>query len=157
MRLITLTDNQAGTFPTLDISWYACTSIVLSALEVNLATICASLPVFWPMIKDAISVRSITVTHEVAITREPRDFERDSQFTYNLRTGSKEAIVDSNKLQHVEEEDDDWQTLSPEGSVASCKSPIDTVNTALSFPPRKKWPGIDESQSDKIELDLGRL
>lgn len=40
-------------------------------MEVNLAAICASLPVFWPVIQKGIG-SVIIVTHEVKITREQR-------------------------------------------------------------------------------------
>lgn len=67
-----MVNNRAATFPTLDPSWYACVPAVLSALEVHLATICASLPVFWPVIKENLG--RILVTREVDVTRETRDF-----------------------------------------------------------------------------------
>lgn len=67
-----MVNNRAATYPTLDPSWYACVPAVLSVLEVNLATICASLPVFWPVIKENLG--RILVTREVDVTRETRDF-----------------------------------------------------------------------------------
>lgn len=70
-RLVSLHDYGAGTMPTFDPSWYGAAPVVLSALEVNLAAICASLPVFWPIIKSTWEKR-IVVTHEVEITRESR-------------------------------------------------------------------------------------
>ena len=45
---------------------------MVAALEVNLATICASLPVFWPVIEQ--SMGWIFVTQEVHVTREVRRF-----------------------------------------------------------------------------------
>ncbi|KUI66368.1 hypothetical protein VM1G_02383 [Cytospora mali] len=71
IRVITIVQTQAGTYPTLDPSWYGCTAAILSALEVNLATLCASLPVFWPVIKE--NMGRILVTYEVQITRETRE------------------------------------------------------------------------------------
>lgn len=40
-------------------------------MEVDLAAVCASLPVFWPVIQKSIG-SVIIVTHEVKITREQR-------------------------------------------------------------------------------------
>lgn len=71
IRLVSIVQTQAGTYPTLDPSWYGCTSAMLSALEVNIATVCASLPVFWPVIKENLG--RIMVTYEVDVTRETRD------------------------------------------------------------------------------------
>lgn len=70
-RLVTLVQTKAGTYPTLDPSWYGCTAAVLSALEVNIATICASLPVFWPVITENLG--KIMVTYEVDVRHETRD------------------------------------------------------------------------------------
>lgn len=69
-RLQNIVETQATTHPTFDPTWYGATPIVLSSMEVDLATICASLPVFWPVITK--NVGQIFVTHEVKITREHR-------------------------------------------------------------------------------------
>ncbi|CCF43330.1 hypothetical protein CH063_13063 [Colletotrichum higginsianum] len=71
-RLIGIFHSRAGTYPTLDPSWYGCVPIVLAAVEVNLATICASLPVFWPTLQKNLG--QIFITKEVEITSEIRRF-----------------------------------------------------------------------------------
>lgn len=54
-----------------DPTWYGPTPIVLAALEVDVATICASLPVFWPVLQN-IDMSQILVTKEVKVTLEHR-------------------------------------------------------------------------------------
>lgn len=49
--------------------------MVLAALEVSLATVCASLPVFWPVMK--FNWGTIFVTYEVSVTREENYVELD--------------------------------------------------------------------------------
>lgn len=44
---------------------------MLAALEVDIATITASLPVFWPVLKN-LSINQILVTREVKVTLEHR-------------------------------------------------------------------------------------
>ena len=44
-------------------------------MEINLATVCAALPIFWPVIQEKWN-RFIMVTHEVRITRESGEFTR---------------------------------------------------------------------------------
>lgn len=44
---------------------------MLAALEVDIATITAALPVFWPVLK-SLSINQIMVTREVKVTREHR-------------------------------------------------------------------------------------
>lgn len=183
LRLITLVETKAGTYPTLDPSWYGCTPIVLSALEVHLATICASLPVFWPMIKDVISVCSITVTREIEITRETRDFGDWHLNTYEMDAQkSTEAMVPAafsrKTAVHVEDVENNLNTdkqslISPQPSCRSAVSQSGaymhmmhtrdgTVDAALSFPSQKRWIehqliGIDGGRAPKIELDVGKL
>lgn len=70
-RLQSIVETRAATLPTFDPTWYGTTPIVLSSMEVDLAAICASLPVFWPVIQKSIG-SVIIVTHEVKITREQR-------------------------------------------------------------------------------------
>lgn len=70
-RLQSIVETRAATLPTFDPTWYGATPIVLSTMEVELATICASLPVFWPVLKKQLGPY-IMVTHEVKITREER-------------------------------------------------------------------------------------
>lgn len=67
-RLITVCINRAGTSPTFDPSWYGSAAVVLSSIEINIATVCASLPVFWPIIKKRWI--KIMVTHEFEVTTE---------------------------------------------------------------------------------------
>ena len=57
-----------GTF-WFDPSWYNSTTAGLACLEVHLATVCAALPVFWPVL--TTSWGQISVTTEVSVTREP--------------------------------------------------------------------------------------
>lgn len=76
-RLINVIETRAGTFPTLDPSFYGCTPIVLSSLEVSLAAIAASLPVFWPIIKQNLG--NIFVTYEVTVVTEEKKGEGETR------------------------------------------------------------------------------
>lgn len=66
-------------------------------MEINLATVCAALPIFWPVIQEKWN-RFIMVTHEVRITRESGEFTRirpatDGQSqTIELEGGMKTAF-----------------------------------------------------------------
>ncbi|KAF6827198.1 hypothetical protein CMUS01_09113 [Colletotrichum musicola] len=72
-RLVALVRSRAGTYPTFDPTWYAPLPMLLSILEIDVAAICASLPVFWPVLSSGIG--GIFVTHEVKVevTTEARD------------------------------------------------------------------------------------
>lgn len=51
-----------------DLSWNSPTPTGLAALEINLASICAALPVFWPVVRDKWAA---LVTYEVIVASEP--------------------------------------------------------------------------------------
>lgn len=93
-----MVNNRAATYPTLDPSWYGCVPAVLSVLEVNLATICASLPVFWPVIKENLG--RILVTREVDVTRETRDFSTINNHWEDSDTYALEVVPSTQKPLH---------------------------------------------------------
>jgi len=74
-RFVELMKSRVGTYPTLDITWYTPLPITLATLEIDVAVICASLPVFWPVLQD--SMGAIFVTHEVKVTTETVDTHAD--------------------------------------------------------------------------------
>lgn len=69
-RLVQIVEHQAGWYPDNDPTWYGPLIIVLADLELDLASICASVPVFWPALEQGFE--RIFITREVQITREDR-------------------------------------------------------------------------------------
>lgn len=65
VRFGSLVRHKATTSPTFDPTWYGPESIILSVLEVDIATIAASLPVFWPYLRRNID--RIMITHEIEV------------------------------------------------------------------------------------------
>ncbi|KAI0843280.1 hypothetical protein F5Y06DRAFT_729 [Hypoxylon sp. FL0890] len=78
--LQTIVEHKAGTYPVLDPTWYGPKSIILAALEVDLASICASIPTFWPHLTHRL-LGSIFVTQEVHITHQHRRLSGDSAYS----------------------------------------------------------------------------
>ncbi len=76
-RLATLVQHRATTSPTFDPTWYSPISVVLGALEVNISSICASVPIFWPRLKARLG--DIFVTREVIITLNRRSHRASSE------------------------------------------------------------------------------
>jgi hypothetical protein len=60
-----IVEHQAGYYPTHDPTWYAPISILLGVLEINAASVCASVPIFWPMVAPLLG--TIFVTREVSV------------------------------------------------------------------------------------------
>ncbi|KAB2576867.1 hypothetical protein BFW01_g7897 [Lasiodiplodia theobromae] len=70
-RLASIAETRAGTYPVADPTWLAPTSIILSCLEVDIAILCASIPIFWPLIS-ALTFGKIFVVDEVIVRTEER-------------------------------------------------------------------------------------
>lgn len=70
MRLVTIVKHRVVTYPTLDASWYGTSTCILAVLEVDVASICASIPIFWPILTAKFD--AIFVTREVTIERSDR-------------------------------------------------------------------------------------
>ncbi|KAI1765676.1 hypothetical protein GGR53DRAFT_254977 [Hypoxylon sp. FL1150] len=91
-RLVTIIDHQVGTWPTRDPTWYTPITIILAVLEVDSASVCASMPIFWPVLRN-MTWGKIFVTQEVNITRETRymddDEDRLTRDTTHSRMGSE--------------------------------------------------------------------
>ncbi|KAI1333937.1 hypothetical protein F5Y15DRAFT_430164 [Xylariaceae sp. FL0016] len=77
-RLQTVVENKAGTYPVLDPTWYGPKSIVLAAIEVDLASVVASVPIFWPIVEQTFG--KIFVTQEVHVTHHHRRLSNEDQF-----------------------------------------------------------------------------
>ncbi|KAI4597378.1 hypothetical protein KJ359_004484 [Pestalotiopsis sp. 9143b] len=98
-RLEEMVSNQVATYPTRDPTWYGPLSILLAALEVNAASICASVPIFWPVF--ATTWSGIFVTQEVKVTSESRYVDEDGDsLTHRRSSGSQLSIVDSDGRHH---------------------------------------------------------
>ncbi|KAJ4378512.1 hypothetical protein N0V86_006218 [Didymella sp. IMI 355093] len=64
-RLQSIVQHKAGLSPYPDFTWWTPISIILSCLEIDLAIMCASMPIFWPVIQRSFS--AIFVSHQIEI------------------------------------------------------------------------------------------
>jgi hypothetical protein len=67
--MISLVVNRAGSVPVVDMSYHTPTVYIFSILEVNIAILCASIPIFWPMIASFTS-NKILVVNEISVLVE---------------------------------------------------------------------------------------
>ncbi|KAJ4294371.1 hypothetical protein N0V90_008061 [Kalmusia sp. IMI 367209] len=81
-RLYSIVDNRAATHPYIDFTWWPPISIILSCLEIDLAIMCASMPIFWPVIEQSFA--AIFVTKEIQITEQRRYSFADHGLAYEL-------------------------------------------------------------------------
>ena len=66
-----------------DSTFYSPVPVILGSLEINVAVLAASIPIFWPVVKN-LGFRNITVVNEVTVSSEPRA----NYTTGELDTGS---------------------------------------------------------------------
>ncbi|KFH44420.1 hypothetical protein ACRE_047550 [Hapsidospora chrysogenum ATCC 11550] len=66
LRLAETIRHKAMTYPTFDPTWYGPSLCLLGMLEVNIACIGASVPVFWPVFRNKLD--AIFVTHEINVS-----------------------------------------------------------------------------------------
>lgn len=72
-----MVNTKAGTFPNFDPTFHAALTVVLSAIEVQGAIVCASIPFFWPVFSQ-IALGKIVVVQEIQIQSHPiGGYERD--------------------------------------------------------------------------------
>ena len=64
--MIALVVNKAGSTPIVDTSYHIPTVYIFSVLEVNIAILCASIPIFWPIITSFTS-NKILVVNEISV------------------------------------------------------------------------------------------
>ena len=70
----------------LDPTWFASSLILLAVLEVSIASICASTPIFWPILQKKFD--TIYVTHEVEVIHEERPKESEDAEEPKRRPGT---------------------------------------------------------------------
>lgn len=75
---------KGGWYPTRDPTWYGPKSILLMVLEVNVASICASVPIFWPVLRPFLG--AIFVTHEFSVKHEIREITETGSLPSRGRT-----------------------------------------------------------------------
>lgn len=81
LRLWTALRHPTGDADSLDFTWWYPLTLILSALEIDFAIICASIPIFWPVIVSALP--QIFVTQEVRVTHQYRSSETNT--IYEMR------------------------------------------------------------------------
>ncbi|KAH8195301.1 hypothetical protein TruAng_010524 [Truncatella angustata] len=86
-RTATIVDHKATTSPTFDPTWYGPISVLLATLEVDIATICASVPVFWPVLTSKLD--KIFVTKEIQIERAHRFSTIDDEYELQRQTSGE--------------------------------------------------------------------
>ncbi|KAF2870406.1 hypothetical protein BDV95DRAFT_629553 [Massariosphaeria phaeospora] len=71
-RLVALSVHRAGTVPRFDVTFATPSIYIFSALEINIAILCASIPIFWPVVT-GLTGNKILVVNEIEIRTDRRN------------------------------------------------------------------------------------
>jgi hypothetical protein len=69
--VIALAYKRIGTVPVFDVTYYTATVYIFSVLEIDVAILCASIPIFWPVIQ-AFASNKILIVNEIEVRTERR-------------------------------------------------------------------------------------
>jgi len=81
-RLVTLVQHRAGTSPNLDLTFFGPPIFIASVLEVQVAVLAASMPIFWPII-ESLSMGTILVVNEVTVQSHGAPSQRSQSGAYS--------------------------------------------------------------------------
>jgi len=70
-RVIALSYRRVGTVPVFDVTFYTATVYIFSVLEIDVAILCASIPIFWPLVASFAS-NKILIVNEIEVRTERR-------------------------------------------------------------------------------------
>lgn len=95
LRLWTAVRHKRHETSTLDFTWWYPLTMILASLEIDFAIICASIPIFWPLIANILP--QIFVTQEVRVTHHQRlpdnnnpDYELDRAYSVKSSGGDSQ-------------------------------------------------------------------
>ena len=114
-RLHGIVKTKGATYPYVDYTWWTPSLIILSCLEIDLAIICASMPIFWPIIEKSFA--SIFVSYEVRVVEERVD---DYGLSYELEhkhTTDRASIKSSGTSTRELTQQDEEHNKKPQFSV----------------------------------------
>lgn len=131
-RMVALSINRAGTIPILDMTFHTPPVYIFSILEVNLAIMLASIPIFWPLVI-SIASNKILVVNEVEVRTDIRDsqnirlseqggsygFEMDGELDKGGRTSRLSILVGGKDDRSIKEPSRLQKALSKRHQITS--------------------------------------
>ncbi|KAL5118644.1 hypothetical protein ACEQ8H_003495 [Pleosporales sp. CAS-2024a] len=113
-RLIALSINRAGTSPLIDMTYHTPVVYMFSVLEVHLAILAASIPIFWPVII-SMATNKIWVVNEIEIRVESNACRNASFST----SGDIDLTDQGGKWSKLDDAKDDFDGKPPNNSRLS--------------------------------------
>ncbi|KAH7128150.1 hypothetical protein B0J11DRAFT_430864 [Dendryphion nanum] len=113
LRLWSAANRDPQAPSSLDFTWWYPITLILACLEVDFALMCASMPIFWPVLIESFA--QILVVQEVRVTHH-RFGELDSPSGFEMgRTNSIKSSTSTEGLTSLQKAGADWGSV--EGSL----------------------------------------
>ncbi|KAF2754681.1 hypothetical protein EJ05DRAFT_503633 [Pseudovirgaria hyperparasitica] len=149
VRFANLLKHELGlTSAHFDVTYYATAAVVLSALEAAVATVAASIPVFWPLV---ISLKSnvILIISEVSVTHEKR-----ADSTTGLRNSDWQPLEDFS----TKGKDEDLESVHSKKDYKAPRPSTGAIPRNLVFPETKldDEPRLNQTETTVVAGDLKR-
>ncbi|KAF2439577.1 hypothetical protein P171DRAFT_458070 [Karstenula rhodostoma CBS 690.94] len=142
-RVIAISIKRIGTVPVFDPSWYTPTVYIFSVLELNMAILTASIPIFWPLVT-SIAANKILIVNEIEIRTELID----NSFALSEQGKGFAGVGDDDPA------DDRASRISVMGKSDTDK--LNRNNSRLSRITHHHKPSNSDSSDKALGLDMGR-
>ncbi|KAF2625596.1 hypothetical protein BU25DRAFT_473709 [Macroventuria anomochaeta] len=141
-RLQSIVYHSAGLSPYPDFTWWTPISIILSCLEIDLAIICASIPIFWPVIQKSFS--AIFVSHEIEVVETRVDDHGLAYELEHMKTRGHHSLNSSSGTSTHELTNEMEDGYKESYSVGIDPLSIEAqsgrgLHTNINSEPKKKW------------------
>ncbi|KAL6706100.1 hypothetical protein ACN47E_006016 [Coniothyrium glycines] len=139
-RLYGITSTQAATYPYMDFTWWSPTMIVLSCLEIDLAVICASMPIFWPVIERSLA--AIFVSFEVQVVEERVDghgLAYDLEHMKVATASIKSSGMSTHELMADDYSDDVRRVFTVGADPLNYDANMSGLRTDIQSKPKPRW------------------
>ncbi|KAF9728830.1 hypothetical protein PMIN04_003472 [Paraphaeosphaeria minitans] len=143
-RVISISIKRIGTVPVFDPSWYTPTVYIFSALELNVAILTASIPIFWPLVA-SFTANKILIVNEIEIRTE----RIDNSFALSEQGKGFAGVSDDDVAEGR------TSKINVQGKSNTDK--LHRNNSRLSRGPKHHHnPSHSDSSSKEMGLDMGR-
>ncbi|KZM19228.1 uncharacterized protein EKO05_0007362 [Ascochyta rabiei] len=141
-RLYSIVDHSAGLSPYPDFTWWTPVSIIISCLEIDLAIISASIPIFWPVVQKSIS--AIFINHEIEVVETRIDSHGLAYELEHTKTRGNQSLNSSSGTSTHELTNDREDGFKEPYSVGIDPLSVEArggqgLYTNINSQPKKRW------------------
>lgn len=137
--VVSLSIRRLGSVPVFDPTFATPLVYITSVLEVNMAIICASIPIFWPLGQASFGKNNILVVNEIVVKTDSGDAVR------NAGPGRSVDTADANGLSVLQ--------LGGDGRASHMETKVSGKQTVTSTAFGKEAEGYDSPKSSRKPMN----